>query len=146
RLVQLAELGGDLVEIGRPDAGDARGDATAGGEDWRSATGPGHDAGFERAVDRFADDEELARVRIAQRIEHDEQGKEERNHVGVAHEPSFVILRDFRCGLPAAHAASRRGASFFWRSPGLRKPSSFSRTMRGLSPDWMDISPSMTTS
>src|SRR5690606_24325361 len=112
-------------------------------------------ANAEGAVDGLANLIELVRVGVAGGVEHHEQGEQQGEHVGVADDPALVVVvRLCLGGFSAAHAASRRetvlpeapsSARPLRRSAGFRKPSSFSRTMRGLSPAWMDMRPSITS-
>src|SRR5262249_20277946 len=125
--------------------------ASAGIEDGRRTGVAGQHADVERAVQRPLERGDLARIRVADRVEHDEQREQEGEHVGVAHDPALVVLGFRRVRGFAAHAASGWEAppsvpSALPRADGARKPSSFSRTIRGLSPDWIEVSPSMTSS
>src|SRR5205085_6803786 len=97
---------------------------------------------MEGGAEPLRQDGELLGVDLRARVEHDEEDQQQRDQVGVGDEPALVTLR--LLGFFAPHAASgfsaaarASSAAGSPRSRGGRKPSSFSRTMRGLSPAWM---------
>ncbi|WBL34985.1 hypothetical protein O0235_09290 [Tepidiforma flava] len=70
-------------------------------------------------------DLELLGVGVAGGVEgDDEEGEEERHHVGVGDDPSFVVFGLFGFGGALAHAASRRASawsSFLPRAEGVEE-------------------------
>ncbi len=90
---------------------------------------------------------ELLGVGIAGGVEDDEEGEEERHHVGVANDPAFMVFGLFglglcgSCGFPAGFA----GVIAFAALAGLEEAFELFADDARVVADWMDMRPSTTT-